>query len=74
MTAALAPIVNAPKAAATSEAGKSCNIPGAKNGAAVYPVELLCDGRGIYGIGIAKETDVDDPPADLLLRPDRPIP
>jgi hypothetical protein len=34
-------------------------------------VELLRDGKGIYGIGIAKESEIDHPPNDLILRHDR---
>jgi hypothetical protein len=36
-----------------------------------YPVELLRDGKGIYGIGVAKEVEIDHRPQDLLLRRDR---
>jgi putative DNA primase/helicase len=34
------------------------------------PVELLRDGKGIYGIGVAKEVEIDSRPADLILRHD----
>jgi len=36
-----------------------------------YPVELLRDGKGVYGIGVAKEVEIDHRPQDLLLRRDR---
>ena len=36
-----------------------------------HPVELLRDGKGIYGIGVAKEADVEHPPKPLILRRDR---
>jgi hypothetical protein len=36
-----------------------------------HPVELLRDRRGIYGIGIAKGVDIEYPPKNILLRPDR---
>lgn len=36
-----------------------------------YPVELLRDGKGIYGIGVAKKVEIDHRPRDLLLRRDR---
>jgi PcfJ-like protein len=35
-----------------------------------YPVELLRDGNGIYGIGLCKEADIDVRPEDLILRRD----
>jgi PcfJ-like protein len=35
-----------------------------------YPVELLRNGKGIYGIGVAKEVEIDHRPRDLLLRRD----
>ena len=36
-----------------------------------HPVELLRDGKGIYGIGVAKEAETDHRPRDLILRHDR---
>ena len=36
-----------------------------------HPVQLLRDGKGIYGIGVAKDAEVDDRPRDLILRRDR---
>jgi PcfJ-like protein len=36
-----------------------------------HPVELLRDGKGIYGIGISKEAQIDSRPRDLILRRDR---
>jgi hypothetical protein len=35
-----------------------------------YPVELLRDGKGIYGIGVVKEAEIDHRPRDLILRCD----
>jgi PcfJ-like protein len=35
-----------------------------------HPVELLRDGKGIYGIGVAKEVEIDSRPRDLILRRD----
>jgi hypothetical protein len=35
-----------------------------------HPVELLRDGKGIYGIGVAKEVEIDSRPKDLILRRD----
>jgi len=36
-----------------------------------HPVELLRDGKGIYGIGVAKEAETDHQPSDVILRRDR---
>ena len=36
-----------------------------------HPVELLRDGKGIYGIGVASEAEIDRRPRDLILRDDR---
>src|SRR5262249_12608694 len=36
-----------------------------------HPVELLRDEKGIYGIGVAKGSEIDHPPNDLILRCDR---
>jgi hypothetical protein len=36
-----------------------------------YPVELLRDRKGVYGIGTTKEADVEEPTVRILLRPDR---
>jgi hypothetical protein len=35
------------------------------------PVELLRDGKGVYGIGVASEVEIDRWPKDLILRRDR---
>ena len=35
-----------------------------------YPVELLRDGKGIYGIGVANDVETDRRPKDLILRHD----
>jgi hypothetical protein len=35
------------------------------------PVELLRDGKGVYGIGVASEVEIDRRPKDLILRHDR---
>ena len=35
-----------------------------------HPVELLRDGKGIYGIGVAKDAEIDWEPTDLILRRD----
>jgi hypothetical protein len=35
-----------------------------------YPVELLRDGNGVYGIGVAKQVDTNCRPSDLILRRD----
>jgi hypothetical protein len=36
-----------------------------------YDVELLRDGPGVYGIGVASEVETNDRPRDLDLRRDR---
>jgi hypothetical protein len=36
-----------------------------------HSVELLRDSKGIYGIGVAKDTEIDHPPSNIILRPDR---
>ena len=36
-----------------------------------YPVEFLRDGKGVYGIGVPKEAEVDHRPTDLIFRRDR---
>src|SRR5262245_15883158 len=36
-----------------------------------HPVDLLRDEKGIYGIGVAKEAEIELPPSDLILRCDR---
>jgi hypothetical protein len=36
-----------------------------------YPVELLHDGKGVYGIGVTKEAEIDPEPKDL--DPPRPL-
>src|ERR1700722_2401883 len=36
-----------------------------------YPVEILRDGKGVYGIGVAKDAEIDRRPNDLIFRCDR---
>jgi hypothetical protein len=36
-----------------------------------HPVELLRDGKGVYGIGVAEQVEIDHRPTDLIFRRDR---